>query len=207
VIAKYALGHSQPFFAPVAAVIGLNSSLGERGLHAVQLLYGVLVGILVGELALFAVGDAYGTLALATFLAMAIAHALGGARITIAQAAVGEVAEAAVVARPHAELGEVPVACIVVDPGRSLTSEHVTALFEARLAAYEHPRDVVFLDRLPRTSLGKVQKEALRKLVRDPATQSDGDVARDPVGGRRAHRDALVGRRAGRRGASLASSD
>jgi len=182
VIAKYALGHSQPFFAPVAAVIGLNSSLGERGLHAVQLLYGVLVGILVGELALFAVGDAYGTLALATFLAMAIAHALGGARITIAQAAVGEVAEAAVVARPHAELGEVPVACIVVDPGRSLTSEHVTALFEARLAAYEHPRDVVFLDRLPRTSLGKVQKEALRKLVRDPATQSDGDVARDPVG-------------------------
>jgi fatty-acyl-CoA synthase len=85
-----------------------------------------------------------------------------------------DVAEAAVVARPHAELGEVPVACVVVDRARSLTSEHVTALFEARLAAYEHPRDVVFLDRLPRTSLGKVQKEALRKLVRDPATQATG---------------------------------
>src|SRR5688500_12479363 len=93
-----------------------------------------------------------------------------------------DVAEAAVVARPHAELGEVPVGCVVVDRARSLTSEQVTALFEARLAAYEHPR-VVFLNRLPRTSLGKVEQEALRKLVRDPATQANGDVARDPVGG------------------------
>ena len=78
-----------------------------------------------------------------------------------------DIAEAAVVARPDAELGEVPVACVVVAPGRSLAPEQVIALFEARLAAYKHPRDVVFLDRLPRTSLGKVQKQALRALVRD----------------------------------------
>lgn len=103
VIAKYGLGHSQPFFAPVAAVIGLNATLGERGLHVLRLLYGVIVGILVGELALFAVGDGYGTLALATFVAMAIAHGLGGARITIAQAAVGAILTIAV-ARPEAGL-------------------------------------------------------------------------------------------------------
>ena len=77
-----------------------------------------------------------------------------------------DVAEAAVVARPDAELGEVPVACVVPAPGGSLTPEQVSSLFEARLATYKHPRDVVFLDRLPRTSLGKVQKEALRALVR-----------------------------------------
>jgi fatty-acyl-CoA synthase len=59
------------------------------------------------------------------------------------------------------------VACVVVAPGRSLAPEQMIALFEARLAAYKHPRDVVFLDRLPRTSLGKVQKQALRALVRD----------------------------------------
>jgi fatty-acyl-CoA synthase len=78
-----------------------------------------------------------------------------------------EIAEAAVVARPDPDLGEVPVACVVVAAGHSLTPEQVIARFQARLAAYKHPRDVVFLDRLPRTSLGKVQKHALRALVRD----------------------------------------
>jgi hypothetical protein len=38
VIAKYGLGHEQPFFAPVAAVIALNTTVGERGLNAVRLL-------------------------------------------------------------------------------------------------------------------------------------------------------------------------
>ena len=42
-IAKYGLDHPDPFFAPVAAVIALNATLGERGLHAVRLLYGVVV--------------------------------------------------------------------------------------------------------------------------------------------------------------------
>ena len=78
-----------------------------------------------------------------------------------------DIAEAAVVARPDSELGEVPVACVVSAPGRSLTPQQVIGLLEARLAAYKHPRDVVLLDRLPRTPLGKVQKEALRALVRD----------------------------------------
>ena len=77
-----------------------------------------------------------------------------------------DIAEAAVVARPDTELGEVPVACVVVASGRSLAPEQVIELFEARLATYKHPRDVVFLDRLPRTSLGKVQKHALRALFR-----------------------------------------
>ncbi len=63
-----------------------------------------------------------------------------------------------------------PVACVVVAPGRSLTTEQVIALFETRLAAYKHPRDVLFLDRLPRTALGKVQRGTLRALVRDSGT-------------------------------------
>jgi uncharacterized membrane protein YgaE (UPF0421/DUF939 family) len=51
VIARYVLGHYQPFFAPIAAVIALNTSLGERGLQALRLLQGVVVGILIGEVA------------------------------------------------------------------------------------------------------------------------------------------------------------
>ena len=96
VIARYGLDHPEPFFAPVAAVIALNTTLGERGLHAVRLLYGVVVGILIGELGLLVLGEGYATLALATFVAMAIAYGVGGARITVAQAAVGAILTIAV---------------------------------------------------------------------------------------------------------------
>jgi hypothetical protein len=96
VIARYVFDHDEPFFAPVAAVIALNTSLGERGLNAVRLLQGVFVGIVVGEVTLAAVGDGSGSLAVATFVAMSIALALGGARILIAQAAVGAILTVAI---------------------------------------------------------------------------------------------------------------
>jgi hypothetical protein len=96
VIARYGLDHAEPFFAPVAAVIALNATMGERGLNAVRLLQGVIVGIVVGELTLAGLGDQAGAIALATFVAMAIAVALGGARITVAQAAVGAILTVAI---------------------------------------------------------------------------------------------------------------
>lgn len=87
VAARQVAPHPDPFFAPIAAVIGLNAPLGERGRNTVRLLVGVFVGIGVGEVTLLAVGTGWGELALATFTAMGIARALGGARIAIAQAA------------------------------------------------------------------------------------------------------------------------
>jgi len=87
VIAKDVVGHHQPFFAPIAAVVALNAPLGERGLNAVRLLEGVIVGIVAGELAVAGLGGGYVPLALATFVAMAVANALADARIVIAQAA------------------------------------------------------------------------------------------------------------------------
>jgi fatty-acyl-CoA synthase len=77
-----------------------------------------------------------------------------------------EILEAAVVGKPDSELGEVPVACVVPAPRTNLTSGHVLDLFINRLAAYKHPREVVFLESLPRNALGKVQKAALRQIVR-----------------------------------------
>ena len=76
-----------------------------------------------------------------------------------------DICEAAVVGRRDDRLGEVPVACVVPVPGRSLTKEQVIALFDGRLATYKHPRDVIFLDALPRNPTGKVQKTVLRDLV------------------------------------------
>jgi fatty-acyl-CoA synthase len=80
-----------------------------------------------------------------------------------------DIAEAAVVGRSDPHWGEVPVACVVPRPGVSLTRAQVLELFPARLARYKHPRDVVFLDALPRTVMGKVQKFELRRRLTDPS--------------------------------------
>jgi fusaric acid resistance family protein len=96
VIAKRVVHHHEPFFAPIAALVSLNTSLGERGLNALRLLQGVILGIAVGELVLFILGGGYGSLTLATFVALVIARALGGARIVLAQAAVSAILTVAV---------------------------------------------------------------------------------------------------------------
>jgi uncharacterized membrane protein YgaE (UPF0421/DUF939 family) len=86
-IARHLVDHHQPFFAPIAAVVALNTPRGERGSNAVRLLLGVVVGIVVAELALVVLGGGYPALAAATFTAMTIALALNSERIVIAQAA------------------------------------------------------------------------------------------------------------------------
>lgn len=91
ILAGRIANHPEPFFAPIAAVVALNAPLGERGTNAIRLLLGVVLGIVCGELAFTIVGGGYGTLALATFTAMGIAHALGGARVVVAQAAASSI--------------------------------------------------------------------------------------------------------------------
>ncbi len=86
-IATEVVGHEDPFFAPVAAVVALNAALGERGVNVLRLLLGVGIGICVGELTILVLGVGYGRLAVATFVSMAIARALDASRIVIAQAA------------------------------------------------------------------------------------------------------------------------
>jgi hypothetical protein len=96
VIATHVVHHPEPFFAPVSAVVSLNASLGERGLNALRLLQGVVLGIGVAELTLLALGGGYGSLALATFVALVVARGLGGARIVLAQAPISAILTVAV---------------------------------------------------------------------------------------------------------------
>jgi acyl-CoA synthetase (AMP-forming)/AMP-acid ligase II len=65
----------------------------------------------------------------------------------------------------------VPVACVVPTPGRTLTPDQVVALYENRLATYKHPRDVIFLDALPRNSTGKVDRRQLHDIVTSAARE------------------------------------
>jgi fatty-acyl-CoA synthase len=77
-----------------------------------------------------------------------------------------DIVEAAVVARPDERWGEVAVAVVVGKPGCGLDVADVLALFDGRLARFKHPRDVVFVDALPRNVMGKVLKYELRERLR-----------------------------------------
>lgn len=88
--------HDDPFFAPIAAAIALNASRGERGTTAVRLLTGVVVGIVVGEVTVAALGGGVGSLAMALFVAVVTAHFLGGNRLILNQAAASAILTVAV---------------------------------------------------------------------------------------------------------------
>ncbi|MNT28891.1 4-chlorobenzoate--CoA ligase [compost metagenome] len=67
-----------------------------------------------------------------------------------------------------ARWGEVPVAVIVPAPGADrapLAPAPVRAALAARIARFKLPREVVLLDDLPRSALGKVMKPQLRALL------------------------------------------
>ncbi len=78
------------------------------------------------------------------------------------------VAEVAVVGLPDPRWGEVPVAVLVRSAdatGQALSAEAVLAHLQPRIARFKLPRQVVFLDSLPKSALGKVQKPALQALL------------------------------------------
>ena len=75
------------------------------------------------------------------------------------------IAESAVVARADEQWGEIPVATIVLREAGAMDREAVLALFEGRIAHFKHPRDVLFMETLPRNVMGKVQKYLLREIV------------------------------------------
>ena len=74
---------------------------------------------------------------------------------------------------PDRDLGEVPVACVQLKTGRSMTTGQVKDLFKQRLAVYQHPRDIIFVESFPRTSLGKILKPEVEEFVRDLEQQRD----------------------------------
>jgi fatty-acyl-CoA synthase len=71
------------------------------------------------------------------------------------------VADVAVVGSPDDRWGEVGVAYVVMRPGAHTDAVELTEHCRARLAPYKVPREVVFTDRLPRSSVGKVLRRSL----------------------------------------------
>jgi 2-aminobenzoate-CoA ligase len=78
-----------------------------------------------------------------------------------------DVAEAAVVGRPDELRGQIVVAYVVLRAGVPAGEDTVAALTDSvkrRLTPYKCPREIVFLDALPRTPTGKLQRFRLRAL-------------------------------------------
>jgi len=64
---------------------------------------------------------------------------------------------------PDPEWGEVGRAIVVRRPGSTLTAEELMAYLRARLAGYKVPKSIVFVEELPKTGAGKIDKTALRQ--------------------------------------------
>ncbi len=77
--------------------------------------------------------------------------------------AIPGVSEAAVIGVSHPKWQERPLACVVVKPGGTVTKEQVLEYLTPRVAKWWLPDEVVFLDALPKTSVGKFDKKVLRK--------------------------------------------
>ena len=79
--------------------------------------------------------------------------------------ACSDIAEATVIGRPDARWGEIVVAVVVRKDGSAIDKEAVLKAFEGRIARYKHPKDVMFVAQLPKTALGKVRREEVRRIA------------------------------------------
>jgi len=77
------------------------------------------------------------------------------------------VAEAAAIGVVHPKWDERPLMVVVLKPGASATREELIGFYEGKIAKWWTPDDVVFLDELPHTATGKLQKMKLRELFKD----------------------------------------
>ena len=87
------------------------------------------------------------------------------------------VMESAVIGLPHPDFGEGVTAVVVRESGAAIDEHDVLTAIGDRLARFKQPKRVLFVDSLPRNTMGKVQKNLLRDAYKDlyvPAPSSLG---------------------------------
>ncbi|MBT9501813.1 MAG: fatty-acid--CoA ligase [Burkholderiaceae bacterium] len=75
--------------------------------------------------------------------------------------------EAAAIAARHPKWDERPLLVVVRKPDAQVTSEELLAFFDGRIAKWQIPDDVVFVNEIPHTATGKIQKLKLRDQFKD----------------------------------------
>jgi uncharacterized membrane protein YgaE (UPF0421/DUF939 family) len=103
-LAADVLGHDTPFFAPIAAVVSLGTSYGQRLRRVVEVTIGVAIGVLVGDLLVSQLGVGWWQLTLIVGLAMTTAFVLDGGQLFVTQAAVQSIVVSTLLPDPDAGL-------------------------------------------------------------------------------------------------------
>ena len=99
-IAADLLGHTTPFFAPVAAVVALGTSYGQRLRRVAEVTVGVAVGVFLADLLVVWLGSGAWQIALIVALSMTAAFLLDSGQLFVTQAAVQSIVIAGLVAAP-----------------------------------------------------------------------------------------------------------
>jgi acyl-CoA synthetase (AMP-forming)/AMP-acid ligase II len=89
--------------------------------------------------------------------------------IDLENAAVGHpaVAEAAAIGLPHPVWQERPLLVVIKKAGHELTKDELIVYLSAKVAKWWLPNDIVFVEQLPHTGTGKLQKMTLREMFKD----------------------------------------
>jgi uncharacterized membrane protein YgaE (UPF0421/DUF939 family) len=99
-IAADLLGHQTPFFAPVAAVVCLGTSYGQRLRRVAEVTLGVAVGVFLADLLAIWIGSGWWQLIVVVALSMSVALLLDGGQLLVIQAMVQSIIISALAPAP-----------------------------------------------------------------------------------------------------------
>ena len=77
-----------------------------------------------------------------------------------------DIVDAVVVGKADNKWGEVPVAVVILAEGEKLSDDAFLKRFQGQLARFKHPKNVFFVNDLPRNAMGKVLKYEVREMVK-----------------------------------------
>ncbi|HYO85162.1 MAG TPA: FUSC family protein [Dermatophilaceae bacterium] len=180
-VAGALLGHAQPVFAPIAALVTLGQSYGQRLRRAGEVVVGVAVGVMVGDLVVHRLGAGYWQLILVILAAMAVATVLDAGVLMTTQAGVQAIFITMITPAPGEALsrwsdavigGAVALAAATVTPASPLRRprEHTASIITEVSLVLTRTADA-----LRRRDLGL----AIATLERARASESSLDRLRD----------------------------
>lgn len=160
-LAADVLGHPTPFFAPIAAVVSLGTSYGQRLRRVAEVTVGVAVGVFIGDLFTHLLGSGAWQIALIVSLAMGAAVLLGQGVLFVNQAAVQAIV----------------VSTLVPSSGAAFVrwTDALIGGAVALVAAAAVPRAPL---RRPREQAGVVMRKVSELLRAAARSIEDGDVDR-----------------------------
>jgi fatty-acyl-CoA synthase len=89
-----------------------------------------------------------------------------------------DVIEAAVIAKPDEKWAERPLCCVVVRDGAEVSAQELLEHLRGRVARWWLPDEFAFVEEIPKTSVGKFDKKALRMHLRDGTLEGREDLSR-----------------------------